>query len=183
MWRKAEDRIKDLNCSEGQQGILWLGDIWMTNVKQGVQDFYSYVSESITGIESEDKFEELFSDTAKKTVLNNRLLDLTGSFKKYSESEGLLSKSRKAHESIKTWTLRTILSLFLIAVWGAIGFLFENVFSSNYTIVYWIGFAPFLVLLLTLGVKLARTYEICCKIDSQIMDEKSKHADALGVKL
>lgn len=181
MWRKAEDRIKDLNGSEGQQGILWLGDIWLTNVKQGAQDFYSYVSESMNSLESEDKFEELFSDTTKKAVLNNKLSDLTNSYRKYSESDGLLGKSRKAHESIKTWTLRTILSLFLVAVWGALGFL--NMFSNNYIIIYWIGFAAFLILLLLFGAKLAGCYGISGKIDSQITDEKSKHADALGVKL
>lgn len=181
MWRKAEDRIKDLNGSEGQQGILCLGDIWLTNVKQGVQDFYSYVSEIMVRLESEDKFEELFSDTTKKAVLNNKLSDLTNSYKKYSESEGLLGKSRKAHESIKTWTLRTILSLFLIAVWGAVGFL--SIFSGNYSIIYWIGFAALLTFLLLFGIKLAKCYDISSKIDSQITDEKSKHADALGVKL
>jgi hypothetical protein len=182
LWRKAEDRIKDLNSVEGQQGLIWLGDIWMTNIKQGVQDFYAYVNTNIAEMESEDKLEELFSHTSKKPVLEKKLQDLTDSYQKFLESASLLGKSRESHELIKTWTLRTILSLFLIGVWGSVGFLID-VSSNSYWIYYWIGIIPLLLLLSSFSIMVAKSYENCCSIDSRITAEKSKHADALGVKL
>ena len=183
IWRKAEDRIKDLNGTEGQQGTIWLGDIWMTDIKQGVQEFFSYVDNNISKLESEDKFEELFAHTGKKPELRKKLTELTATYQKFLDCSSILSKLRKSLERSKIWTLRTIVMLLLLASLGPLGLLFENTFLSSYTFIYWLSFGLELVFLLIFSAMLAKSYSNCCNIDNKLTDEKSKHSDALGVTI
>jgi hypothetical protein len=185
IWKKAEDRIKDLNGKEGQEAKIWLGDIWTTDIKQGVQDFYSYIQTSLAELESSEefKFEELFAHTGKTPVLRKKLQDLASLFRGYLDSRNLLRKSRQGHENMKKWILRTILSLFSIAVWGALGFLVDNTFLSDYTVIFWLSLVPLLLFLSAFSFKLAKTYSNCCRIDTRITNEKSKHPEALEVVL
>jgi hypothetical protein len=183
IWRKAEDRIKDLNGAEGQQGTIWLGDIWMTDIKQGVQDFYMYVDTNIAKLESEDKFVELFAHTGKKPELRKKLQELSASYQKFVDCSSLLSKLRKSHETTKIWTLRTIVMLIILAALGPLGLLVDNTFLASYNYIYWICFGLILFFILIFSAKLAKCYTRCCTIDNDLTDEKSKHSDALGVIL
>ena len=186
IWKKAVDRIKDLNEGEGKAAKIWLGDSWTTDIKQGVQEFYSYVNTSLVELESGNegaKFGELFMHTGKSPVLKNKLNELTDMYHKFSENSKLITKSRESHEDSKKWTLRTILSLFLIAVWAAFGFLIENTFLSDYGVYYWLSLVPFLLILGIFAIKLSRNYDKCCRVDKSINIEKSKHPDALGVSV
>ena len=38
-WRRSTDRIKELDGSEGEEGTIWLGDLWNTDVKEGAEVF------------------------------------------------------------------------------------------------------------------------------------------------
>ena len=138
IWRRSTDRIKDLEESEGQEGTIWLGDIWTTDIKGDVEEFYYYLQSSIDELESTDKFLELFTHTGKTPTLRNKLQDLTKSYKGYSECRALFANSRNGHETIKNWTLKTVFALFAIAMWGAVGFLVENTFLSQYAQVFWV---------------------------------------------
>lgn len=184
IWKKAVDRIKDLSEREGKDAKIWLGDTWTKDIKQSVQEFYSYVNVSLGELESgneELKFGELFSHTEKTPVLKKKLNVLTELYNGFSESGKLISKSRENHENIKKWTLRTIFSLFVIAVWGALGFLVDNSVASEYKIVYWVSIIPLLICLGLFSAKLAKVYTNCCNVDAKINAEKSKHPDALEV--
>lgn len=185
IWRKAVDRIKELDGVEGQQATIWLGDIWTTDIKQGVQELFSFISSNIVEeLENDDdKFEVLFTHTGKAPVLKKKLQDLTTLYQGYSDNRDLLGKSRQRHETIKTWTLRTIVSLISISVWGAIGLLVTSTFLIDYSLIYWLSIIPLLIILAVFAFKLSISYTECCKIDSRITAEKSKHSDALGVVL
>lgn len=183
IWRKADDRIKALDGPEGQQASIWIGDIWTTDVKQGVQDFFSYVSTSIADLESEDKIGELFLDTDKRPVIRKKMDDLMGVYSGYTSVRNLLGQSRKNHETIKTWLLRTIISLFSIAAWAAVGFVVDSTFLNDYSTIYWVVLLPLLIVLAVFSLKVANLYTKCCNTDNQITKEKSKHSDVLGVEL
>jgi hypothetical protein len=134
-------------------------------------------------LESVDKIGELFFDNEKRPVLRNKIGDLSKAYQNYANSRNLLSQSRKSHELIKKWLLRTIVILFLVAAWAAVGFLVENTFLITYSMVHWLILVPILLILVLFSIKIQRCYSKCCSIDNQITDEKAKHTDALGMEI
>lgn len=180
IWKKSTDRIKELEGVEGQEGTIWLGDIWTTDIKGDVEEFYYYLQSSINELTSPDKFLELFTNTGETPTLRKKIRALTKSYKRYSDCRALFASSRNGHETTKNWILKTIFALFAIAMWGAVGFLIENTFLSQFTQIFWTILVILIVLLIGFAYNLANWYAKCNRIDSAIKSERSKHSDILG---
>lgn len=180
IWRRSTDRIKELDGSEGEEGTIWLGDLWNTDVKEGAEEFYSYVNLSIANLESPDRFLELFTNKGKIPELRKKIHSLASSYNGYFSCKALFSQSRNGHESLKNWTLKAICVLFGLASWAGVGFLVENTFLNSYSQIFWMSFAILLFLLVACVYDLARCYRKCYDTDSEIRQEKAKHSDALG---
>ena len=180
IWKKSTNRIKDLDGSEGHEGTLLLGDIWMTDIKREVEEFHSFIQENIAKSESTDKFVELFTDKEKISSLKKKLDGLTLLHKSYSECKNLFAKSRNEHEILKNWVLKMIIMCFAFSIWGAAGFLVENTFLISFYQIFWGIFIFLVILIISFSYYLVNCYQECEKIDSDIRREKTKHSDALG---
>jgi hypothetical protein len=180
IWRKSTERIKELEGTEGQEGMIWLGDIWNTDIKEGAEEFYSYVTSGIANLESPDRFLEFFSNQQVMPTLRKKMHALATSYNEYSRCKALFSNSKTGHESIKNWTLKTIFVLFGVASWAGVGFLTESTFLISYTQVFWVSFGLLTILLIACVYNLSKYYKKSDEIDSAISREKSKHSDVLG---
>lgn len=181
MAKKCTDNIDKLEESLSYEGYIIKSHIWVTDIKNAVEDFVSFIQRNISKAESEDKYIELFSEKEQIRSLKSRLDRLGESYNAYLDFNNLFPNLVEEYEATKKWLVRIIVICFAFASWGAAGFLLgSNVdFPSFYGYLFWSFFCLSGVLSIISIFIIINHNRKCGSIKRKIRSKKSKYGDVL----
>ena len=181
MVRRCTETIQNFENSLSHEGYIIQSHIWVTDVKDAVEEVYSFIQRNISESESKDKYIELFSDKEKISPLRNRLNRLNKSYNAYLDLRSLFPNLIQEHEESKRWLIRTMVTCFAFASWGATGVLIETEidFFPVYKEVFWFVFCLLLVMLIISVYKITYHNRKCGTIRATIRTEKTKYGDII----
>lgn len=181
LWKNCIDIIDKLEGSASEEGYLIISRIWATNIKDSVEEFFSFIQKNIMESESKDKYAELFGDKEKIDTLKDRLDRVDKSYKSYLDFNNLFPNWIHETEETKKWLIRTICLCFGFAILAATGFLIETQgsFFIPYRSLFW-GVLVSLICLTTLSIGgIIKHTRKCGLIKSTIRREKTKYGSAI----